>query len=133
MQLSVSGVSGVLGYSFVLNALQAGDVTPIVYSGSPQSLANVARHEIDIRLYPSSQPEAAQLDPDVSLNINYSHPFEARDNIGGADPIRGFVRFVAAAKQANPGLRLIHPSRSEERRLGKEGVSTCRHRGSRVH
>src|SRR3546814_11358988 len=107
---------------------------------SPKSLANVARHEIDIRLYPSSQPEAAQLDPDVSLIINYSHPFEARDNIGGADQIRGFVRFVAAAKQANPGLRLIHLStmsvfepRSEERRVGKECVSTCRSRWPPYH
>src|SRR3546814_6178913 len=83
MKIAVFGGSGFLGYSFVRHALQAGDVTPIVYSSSPKSLANVARHEIDIRLYPSSQPEAAQLDPDVSLIINYSHPFEARDKIGG--------------------------------------------------
>lgn len=110
MKIAVFGGSGFLGYSFVRHALQAGDVTPIVYSSSPKSLANVARHEVDIRLYPSSQPEAIQLDPDVSLIINYSHPFEARDNITGADQIRGFVRFVAAARRANPGLRLIHLS-----------------------
>lgn len=110
MKVAVFGGSGFLGYSFVRLALGSGVVTPIVYSSSPKSLTNVARHAVDIRLYPSSQPESIQLDPDVSLIVNYAHPFEARDNISGADQIQGFVRFVAAAKRARPDLRLIHLS-----------------------
>jgi nucleoside-diphosphate-sugar epimerase len=110
MKVAVFGGSGFLGYSFVRHVLRAGDVTPIVYSSSPKSLTNLARHAVEIRLYQSSQPETIQLDPDVSLIINYAHPFEARDNISGADQIQRFVRFVGAAKRAKPDLRLIHLS-----------------------
>src|SRR3546814_11242144 len=61
--------------------------------------------------------------------------------VGGAQPVRVDVRIVAATHQpleqrVEQGLfreDLFHRLRSEERRVGKECVSTCRSRWSPSH
>lgn len=110
MKVAVFGGSGFLGYDFVRLALHEGGCEPVVYSGSAKSLSNVARHEVDIRLYPPADPASVQLDPDVDTLINFSHPFERRDGINGYAQIERFAAFVARARQRNPRLRLIHTS-----------------------
>ncbi|MCC6706278.1 MAG: NAD-dependent epimerase/dehydratase family protein [Gammaproteobacteria bacterium] len=110
MKVAVFGGSGFLGYDFVRLALKEGGVTPVVYSSSAKSLSNVARHEVDIRLYPSAEPASVTLDEDVDLLINFSHPFERRDGISGYTQVQRFADFVGAARRHNPRLRLIHTS-----------------------
>ena len=110
MKVAVFGGSGFLGYDFVRLALGEVDCTPVVYSSSAKSLSNVARHEVDIRLYPSADPVSVVLDADVELLVNFSHPFERRDGISGYAQVTRFAEFVARARQRNPRLRLIHTS-----------------------
>lgn len=110
MKVAVFGGSGFLGYDFVRLALGDGVCTPVVYSSSAKSLSNLARHEVDIRLYPSADPVSVVLDDDVALVINFSHPFEPRDGISGYAQVERFAAFVGRARQRNPRLRLIHTS-----------------------
>ena len=94
MKVAVFGGSGFLGYDFVRLALRDGGCTPVVYSSSAKSLSNVARHEVDIRLYPSADPASVVLDTDVDLLLNFSHPFERRDGISGQVQVERFADFV---------------------------------------
>jgi len=110
MKVAVFGGSGFLGYDFVRFALRHGGVEPIVYSGGGKSLANVSRHDVDIRLYSADDPQAIALDDDVDVVVNFAHPFERRGGITGTEQIARFVRFVGQARRANPRLRLIHLS-----------------------
>jgi nucleoside-diphosphate-sugar epimerase len=110
MKIAVFGGTGFLGYDFVRYALDQGVVKPIIYSSNPKNLTNVARHDIDIRLYPSSDPQSIILDDDVEVIVNYAHPFESRDKISGKKQIERFVRFVEKSKQTNSKLHLIHLS-----------------------
>ena len=110
MKVAVFGGSGFLGYDFVRLALREGGCEPVVYSSSAKSLSNIARHEVDIRLYPSADPGSVSLDPDVDVLINFSHPFERRDGINGLAQVERFAAFVAGARQRNPRPRLIHIS-----------------------
>jgi nucleoside-diphosphate-sugar epimerase len=110
MKVAVFGGSGFLGYDFVRLALREGGVTPVVYSSSAKSLSNVARHEVDVRLYPSADPVSVVLDEDVDLLVNFSHPFERREGISGHAQVQRFAEFVAAARRRNPDLRLVHTS-----------------------
>ncbi len=110
MKVAVFGGSGFLGYDFVRAALAADGIAPVVYSSSAKSLSNVARHELDIRLYPSHEPERVSLEIDIDLLLNFSHPFEQRGGISGQAQVEGFARFVGRAHERNPRLRLIHIS-----------------------
>lgn len=110
MKVAVFGGSGFLGYDFVRAALAADGIVPVVYSSSAKSLSNVARHELDIRLYPSHEPERVSLEIDIDLLVNFAHPFERRGGISGQAQVEGFARFVARARERNPRLRLIHIS-----------------------
>jgi len=110
MKVAVFGGSGFLGYDFVRLALLEGSCEPVVYSSSAKSLSNVARHEVDIRLYPSSDPASVLLDADIDVLVNFSHPFERRDGISGYAQVERFADFVGRARARNPRLRLIHTS-----------------------
>ncbi|MBI2993377.1 MAG: NAD-dependent epimerase/dehydratase family protein [Gammaproteobacteria bacterium] len=110
MKIAVFGGSGFLGYDFIRFALKRGGIEPVIYSSSAKSLSNLARHEVDIRLYAAAEPQAVELDRDVGWLVNFAHPFERRGSISGKDQIARFVQFVGNAKRSCPGLRLIHLS-----------------------
>lgn len=110
MKIAVFGGSGFLGYDFIRLALKRGGIEAVVYSSSAKSLSNVARHEVDIRLYSSTDPQAVVLDRDVEWLINFAHPFERRGNLTAMEQVARFVQFVGNAKRSCPGLRLIHLS-----------------------
>jgi nucleoside-diphosphate-sugar epimerase len=110
MKVAVFGGSGFLGYDFVRCALRRGGVDLVVYSTSANSLANVSRHDVDLRLYSANEPHAVVLDDDTDVVVDFAHPFERRGEVGGAEQIHRFVRFIAAAKRSNPRLRLIYLS-----------------------
>jgi len=110
MKVAVFGGSGFLGYDFVRFALQRGGVELVVYSSGAGSLANVARHDVDLRLYPADDPQTVVLDDDTAVVVNFAHPFERRGEISGTEQINRFVRFIAAAKRSNRDLRLVYLS-----------------------
>ncbi|MGE0484118.1 MAG: NAD-dependent epimerase/dehydratase family protein [Gammaproteobacteria bacterium] len=110
MRIAVFGGSGFLGYDFVRRVLAADRFQPVVYAGSARGLANLARHEIDIRLYDSACPGDVVLDREVEAVINFSHPFQSRGGISGAEQVRRFAAFVGDARRRQPRLRLVHVS-----------------------
>lgn len=110
MKVAVFGGSGFLGYDFVRFALRQGGVEPVVYTSNAGSLSNVCRHDVDVRLYPASDPQAVVLDEDTDVVVNFAHPFERRGGISGTHQIERFVRFIDNAKRLNPTLCLIYLS-----------------------
>ena len=110
MRIAVFGGSGFLGYDFVRLALRRGGVEPVVYSSGTGSVANLARHGIDLRFYSPADLESVVLDADTDTVVNFAHPFERGSRGGGDEQIRRFVRFISNAKRANPSLRLVHLS-----------------------
>src|SRR3546814_18528417 len=68
--------------------------------------------------------------------------FRSQSNLLASDNATGLIDFAAANAggpfdinaDTNPGgFTLLNTTRSEERRVGKECVSTCRSRGSPYH
>ncbi len=110
MKIAVFGGTGFLGYDFVRYVLKSGNIIPVVYSSSPKSMVNVARHDLDIRQYSVSIPEDMVLDPDVEYIVNFSHPFLVREKISAKKQIERFANLVRRQKEQNPALRLIHVS-----------------------
>src|SRR3546814_15103875 len=53
--------------------------------------------------------------------------------LGPDNALPELVRLTNAARQAGAPVFFTHISRSEERRVGQEGVSTCRSRWSPFH
>src|SRR3546814_7700883 len=72
-----------------------------------------------------------------ALPIYHARTAQRGEGVGGQGAEQVFQRFAAAEQQPGRGVELPQgcnrPRRSEERRVGKECVSTCRSRWSPYH
>jgi nucleoside-diphosphate-sugar epimerase len=110
MKVAVLGASGFMGYDFVRELLARGATEPIVYCSSPRNLANLARHDVEIRLLPPERLAEARLDPDVAVVVNFAHPFETLDGWSPARQLEALARFLRSSVERSADLRLIHVS-----------------------
>ncbi|RLA51488.1 MAG: hypothetical protein DRR42_10190 [Gammaproteobacteria bacterium] len=110
MKLAVFGGTGFLGYDFIKLASDSAEIELTIYSTSPKSLVNLARHELDVRLISVGRLEKVNLDKDTDFFINFSHPFGIRDEHTSREQIDLFIDFLARQKKIIPALRLLHLS-----------------------
>src|SRR3546814_15742876 len=97
----------------------------------------VSRHlHAAVEADPCLPAVAARVIGDDMMVVGDAHTHVSAMRIGGARPFDAIlVGAEARAVEAEPAIELLvieedQPGRSEERRLGKEGVSTCRYRVS---
>ena len=110
MKVAIFGGSGFMGYDF-FRLLEGNDrYEPVIYTSGPKSLSNLARHDVDIRFVPSDQLSGATLDDDISHIVNFSHPFEKRQQMTPPEQVEALADFFGRARARNPKLVLVHIS-----------------------
>lgn len=110
MKIAIFGGTGFLGYEFVRQLLDSDKIEPVIYSTNPSSLANVSRHDLDIRLIQATQLPDLKLDDTTEFVVNFSHPFGVRQDVSVARQIDLFVKMIQRQRSILPNLRLVHLS-----------------------
>ena len=110
MKVAIFGGSGFMGYDFFRLIEGEGSITPIVYTSGPQSLSNLARHDVDIRFVPTNELEQLELDDGVDAIVNFAHPFAKRFQMTVEEQVHAHAAFFGRARERNQRLSLIHIS-----------------------
>ena len=110
MKLAVFGGTGFLGYDFVKSCIDSVDLELTIYSTSPKSMVNIARHDVDVQLISPAEFDDLDLPEDTDFIINFSHPFGFRDELLPKQQLNNFIAFVERQKKRIPSLRMIHLS-----------------------
>jgi len=110
MKIAVLGGTGFMGYDFIRLLIARSDLTPLVYCTSPTNLSNLARHEVEVKFTPYSQLATQRLEADVSMLVNFAHPFSVRDGLSPSQQIDTLVKFFRKSLKDNLDLKMIHIS-----------------------
>src|SRR3546814_13481670 len=102
---------------------------------SDLAVSDPARPREDVRLVPRPAPDSGTDRGDIVLIVDESIAARYLDINDPAGVRSGLARPPAGVRVANFGVAasITNCSRSEERRVGKECVSTCRSRWSAYH
>ncbi len=109
-KIAIFGGSGFMGYDLARRLHEGDDYEPVVYSTSPKSLVNLARHPIEIRLVRYPDLDHALLDKDVHAVVNFAHPFGNRDALSVSRQVEILSDFIARNLERHRDLRAIHVS-----------------------
>ena len=110
MRVAAFGGTGFLGYDFVRLLLEERETCGIdVYSTSPSSLSNIARHSVPIHLLSySTFPDT--LEQEYDYIVNFAHPWGVRDGVSAGDQLDRLAGLFIKTLQAQPECRLVHVS-----------------------
>jgi nucleoside-diphosphate-sugar epimerase len=113
MKTLLLGGTGFLGYDFYRTAIRNGTIETDqlhVYSGSPGSLPNLARHPARILHAPINTLADRPVPEGVDYVVNYAHPFGIREGMSTSAQIDALSGFIVRVLKRNPTCRLVHVS-----------------------
>jgi nucleoside-diphosphate-sugar epimerase len=110
VKVAAFGGTGFLGYDFVRLLLEERETCQIdVYSTSPSSLSNVARHDVPIQLL-SYRTFPDTLEQEYDYIVNFAHPWGERDGVSAGDQLDRLAGLFIETLRAQPDCRLVHVS-----------------------
>jgi nucleoside-diphosphate-sugar epimerase len=110
VKVAILGGSGFMGYNLCRALIDDPRYEPVVYSTGAKNLANLSRHDVDLRLVRYSELAALSLDADVRFLINFAHPFGNREALSIESQVDILAGFTNRNLRANPDLRAIQIS-----------------------
>lgn len=94
MKIAVFGGTGFVGYNFLRLCRRESAAQCLVYTGSPDQLVNLSRHQVEVQPVDWSQLDKLDLPEHIETIVNFSHPFGKRAGLTAEEQIEKFGAFV---------------------------------------